>query len=76
MKRWKLTKEVFGDKIEYSLHDTKLGFMVDTSLTNWMLQDVFTTVGGIDKIEFENNDVKKEVLEFMEWEKNRRRVGL
>ncbi|HUW46827.1 MAG TPA: hypothetical protein VMW50_13660 [Dehalococcoidia bacterium] len=76
MKRWKIVKHVFGDKIEYSLFDTKLNITVQISLTNWMLPDVFTTVGGIDKIEFENDDVEREVLEFMEWEKNRRRTGL
>ena len=76
MKRWKLTKEVFGDKIEYTLYDTKLGFMVDTSLTNWMLIDIFTTVGGVDKVEFENEALEQEIMDYLDWEKERARAGL
>ncbi len=71
MKRWKLTQKNYGEKVEYGLYDTKLNITVQMSLTNWMLIDVFTTVGGFDKVELDESVDKKKLLDYLEWEKKR-----
>ena len=72
MKRW-LLKERKTEKgnPEFSLHDTKLNFIVQMCLTNWMLIDIFKTVGGFDKIELDETVNEKELMEYLEWERQR-----
>jgi len=72
MKRW-LLKENRTEKgnPEYDLIDTKLNMTVQMSLTNYMLIDVFTTVGGFDKVELDESVNEKELMEYLEFEKSR-----
>lgn len=71
MKRWKLKQHNYDEIVEYSLIDTKLNITVQMSLTNWMLIDVFTTVGGFDKVELDESVDEKKLLDYLEWEKQR-----
>jgi hypothetical protein len=71
MKRWKLTQQNYDEKVEYSLIDTKINMTVQMSLTNWMLIDVFTTVGGFDKVVLDESVDEKKLLEYLEFEKQR-----
>ena len=72
MKRW-LLKERITKKgnPEYDLIDTKLNMTVQMCLTNYMLIDVFTTVGGFDKVELDESVNEKALMEYLEWEKSR-----
>lgn len=72
MKRW-LLKESKTEKgnPEYDLIDTKLNITVQMSLTNWMLIDIFQTVGGFDKVKLDETVNEKELTEYLEWERQR-----
>ena len=72
MKRW-LLKEHKTEKgnPEYDLIDTKLNITAQVCLTNWMLIDIFKTVGGFDKVELDETVNEKELMEYLEWEKKR-----
>lgn len=72
MKRW-LLKERKTEKgnPEYDLIDTKLNTTVQMCLTNWMLIDIFKTVGGFDKVKLDETVNEKELMEYLEWEKQR-----
>ena len=71
-KRW-LLKERKTEKgnPEYDLIDTKLNITVQMCLTNWMLIDIFRTVGGFDKVQLDETVNEKELMEYLEWEKER-----
>jgi len=67
MKRWLLKQ----DGNEYDLIDTKLNITVQMCLTNWMLIDIFKTVGGFDKVKLDETVNEKELMEYLEWERKR-----
>ena len=67
MKRWLLKQN--GN--EFDLIDQKLNMTVQMCLTNYMLIDIFTTVGGIDKVELDETVNEKELMDYLEWEKQR-----
>ena len=67
MKRWLLKQ----DGNEYDLIDTKLNITVQMCLTNWMLIDIFKTVGGFDKVKLDETVNEKELMEYLEWERQR-----
>lgn len=72
MKRWKLIeKTTKKGNPEFDLIDTKLNFTVQMCLTNWMLIDIFTTVGGFDKVELDESVNEEALMEYLEWEKQR-----
>lgn len=81
MKRWLLKERRVQSKVkkpwnkdtypEYDLIDTKLNMTVQMCLTNYMLIDVFTTVGGFDKVELDESVNEKELMEYLEFEKSR-----
>ena len=72
MKRW-LLKEGKTKKgnPEFTLIDQKLNMTVQMCLTNWMLIDIFKTVGGFDKVELDETVNEKELMDYLEWEKSR-----
>jgi hypothetical protein len=72
MKRW-LLKEGKTEKgnPEYDLIDTKLNITVQMCLTKWMLPDIFTTVGGFDKIELDESVNEKSLMNYLKWERQR-----
>jgi len=83
MKRWLLKERVieykegenkFTDDKTYSkfdLIDTKLNITVQMCLTNYMLIDIFTTVGGFDKVELDESVNEEALMKYLEWEKQR-----
>lgn len=72
MKRWLLKEgRTAKGNPEYDLIDQKLNMTVQMCLTNYMLIDVFTTVGGFDKVELDESVNEKKLMEYLEWEKSR-----
>lgn len=72
MKRWKLIeRKTERGNPEFDLIDTKLNITVQMCLTNYMLIDIFTTVGGFDKIELDQSVNEEALMKYLEWEKQR-----
>jgi len=72
MKRWLLKeRKTKKGNPEFTLIDQKLNMTVQMCLTNYMLIDIFTTIGGIDKVELDESVDKKSLFEYLEWERQR-----